>query len=86
MAEQIRFPRGVTKDHFLDAVRAGVHDSMRELMSTGTSTPGAAFYGAVRDGVEAAMKAVAREREVTTGGTRQEPEPSASVAEKGPEP
>jgi len=32
------------------------------------------------------MKAVAREREVTTGGTRQEPESSASVAEKGPEP
>jgi hypothetical protein len=64
MADQvIRPPKGVTADKFLDMVRAGVHDAMRELMSTGTTNPTVDFFAAVRDGIETAMKAV-----VTTGG------------------
>jgi hypothetical protein len=78
MAEQqVRFT--LPKDQVLDMVRAGVRDVLREAVT------GVDVYAAIRDGVEAATRAV-REREATTGATRQEPEPSASVAEKGPEP
>ena len=41
MADQIRTPRGVTKDAFLDMVRAGTHDAIVELMRAGSDNPGA---------------------------------------------
>jgi len=34
----IRTPKGVTKDQFLDMVRAAVHDAMRELKSAGITS------------------------------------------------
>jgi hypothetical protein len=79
-------------------VRAGVFDAKRELMTSGTSTPSADFYGAVQAGVEAAMKATVRLREAQTGGARhenpvhdapvsQDENPTAlPVTEEGPKP
>ena len=83
MAEQLKVPK-ITKFEFLEAVRAGTRDAVWELVSGGNPAPTADFFGAVQSGIEAATKALVREREATTGATRQEPEPSASVAEKGP--
>jgi len=84
MADQIiRTPKGVTADKFLDMVRAGVHDAMPELMTSGTADPSADFYSAVRDGVREAIRAT-----VTAGQLRavpaSAPEPNASAAEGEP--
>jgi len=69
MADQvIRPPKGVTADKFLDMVRAGVFDAMRELMSAGIANPSADFYSAVRDGVREAVRAT-----VTAGQLRPVP-------------
>ena len=46
MAEQVRVPKGVSADAYLNAVRC-VFDAMHQLMTTGTSTPGADFFNAV---------------------------------------
>src|SRR5262245_20712517 len=64
---QIKTPRGVTKDQFLDMVRAGTHDAIVELMRAGSDNPGADFFAAIKDGIAEAVKAVARDRAATTG-------------------
>jgi hypothetical protein len=71
MAERIKLPRNVSKDEFLDQIRAGVFDAMHELMSTGSSSPGDNFYGAIKDGVREAVRAT-----VTAGQLRPAPEPA----------
>ena len=85
MADQVKVPRSISKEQFLDQIRAGTHDAMRELMSTGTTNPSADFFAAIQAGVEAAIKAVAREREATTG-IRHEAEPGDPVAKGEPKP
>lgn len=57
MAE-VKVPRDVSPEGFLDMVRCGVFDAVREIMTSSTTNPSAAFYGAIRDGVEAATKAL----------------------------
>jgi len=54
----IRTPKGVTKDQFLDMVRAGTHDALVELMRAGTANPSADFFAAIRDGTREAIRAV----------------------------
>jgi hypothetical protein len=80
MVDQIKTPRGVTADKFLDMVRAGTHDAMVELMRAGSSDPSADFYSAVRDGVREAVRAL-----VSAGMVRLVPdsadEPNAAEGE-----
>ena len=60
MAE-LKISRGVSKDEALNAIRCGVHDSMRELMGGGSGgSPGDNFYLAIKDGIREAVRAVAR--------------------------
>jgi len=60
MADQVKIPRSISKEEFLNQIRCGVFDALRELITSGTSTPSADFYGAIRDGVAEAMKATVR--------------------------
>jgi hypothetical protein len=57
MVEQVRVPKGISREQFLDQIRAGVFDAMHELMTSGSGSPGDNFYGAVRDGVREAVRA-----------------------------
>ena len=77
MADQIgiiRTPKGVTKDQFLDMVRAGTHDALVELMRAGTTDPSGAFYGAIKDGTREAMRAV-----VSAGQLRPVPDSASEL-------
>jgi hypothetical protein len=66
MVEQVRVPKGISKDDFLNQVRCGVFDAMHELlMSGGSGSPGDNFFSAVRDGVREAVRAT-----VTAGNLR----------------
>jgi hypothetical protein len=66
MAE-LKISRGVSKDEALNAIRCGVHDSMRELMGGGSGgSPGDNFYLAIKDGIREAVRAVARGSYTTT--------------------
>jgi hypothetical protein len=86
MADQIgtiRTPKGVTKDEFLNQVRAGVFDAVHELMTSGSGSPSDNFYGAIKDGVREAVRAT-----VTAGHLRPVPDsvPGAPAPEEGPKP
>src|SRR5262249_20289865 len=80
MVEQVRVPKGISKEQFLDQIRAGVFDAMHELLTTGSGSPGDNFYAAVKDGVREAVRAT-----VTAGNLRLVPnsvsEPSAAEEE-----
>jgi len=79
----VKIPKTISTDAFLNQIRAGMHDAVVELMRSGSSNPGADFFNAIRAGIREAVKAVAREREAATG--RQEAQPSAPVGvETGP--
>jgi len=83
MAERIKLPQNVSKDEFLDQIRAGVFDAMRELMRAGSSNPSADFYTAVKDVVREAVRAT-----VTAGHLRPVPDsaPGAPAAEGAAKP
>jgi len=80
MAE-VKIPRSISRDEFLNQVRCGVFDAMHQLMTSGTSTPGTDFYSAVKDGVREAVRAT-----VSTGQLRvvpdSTPEPGAAAADE----
>jgi hypothetical protein len=46
MADQVRVPKGISKEQFLDQIRAGVFDAVHELMTGGSGSPSDNFYGA----------------------------------------
>ena len=75
MAEQIKTPRGITLDRYLDAVWCGAHDAVVEMFRDSD-----ALHAALSDGIREAVKALAREREAMT--RRQD----TAAAESGPEP
>ena len=81
MAE-VKVPKGISKDQFLDMVRAGVHDAMRELIS-GTANPTADFYGAVRDGGREAVRATVSGFARLQGGGRVKNFANSLVADRG---
>ena len=84
MAE-VKIPRSIPRDEFLNQIRAGVFDAMHQLMTSGTSTPHDDFYSAVRDGVREAARAT-----MTASQLRPVPdsaaEPGAPAAEEDPKP
>ena len=77
----VKIPKGVSKDQFLDMVRAGVHDAMRELMSAGSDSPSDNFYGAIKDGVREAVRAVVSSAQLRSVISDSAPEPNAPAAE-----
>jgi regulator of protease activity HflC (stomatin/prohibitin superfamily) len=85
MAE-VKIPRGISRDEFLNQVRCGVFDAMRELMSTGTTNPSADFYGAIRDGTREAMRAVVSAGQLRSVISDSATERNAPAAEEGPKP
>ena len=74
MADQIKTPRGITLDRYLDMIRAGAHDAVVEMFRDSE-----ALHAALSDGIREAVKALTREREAMT--RRQD-----AAAESGPEP
>jgi hypothetical protein len=86
MVDQIKTPRGVSADKFLDVVRAGVFDAMRELMTSGTSTPHDDFYSAVRDGVREAVRATVTAQQLRVVPDSAASEPNAPAREEEPKP
>ena len=77
----VKIPRSISTDEFLNQIRCGMHDAVLELMTAGTANPGDAFYGAIRDGTREAMRAVAMSGKLQVVP----PEPNAPAAESGPE-
>jgi len=58
MADQIKLPKGISRDEFLNQIRCGTHDAVLEVIRGNDD-----FFAAVRDGIEAAVKASVRQRE-----------------------
>ena len=83
MAEQVRVPKGVTADAYLNAVRCGVHDAWAEMLRGESGSANADVVNAIRDAVAAATRAV-----VMSGQLRAVPDsvPSAPAEEEGPKP
>ena len=65
MAE-LKISRGVSKDEALNAIRCGVHDSMRELMGGGSGGSRATISTLPSIGIREAVRAVARGSYTTT--------------------
>jgi len=40
----VKIPRSISTEAFLNQIRCGVHDAVLELMRAGSSNPGADFY------------------------------------------
>ena len=86
MAEQVRVPKGVSADAYLNAVRCGVFDAMHQLMTSGTSTPHDDFYSAVRDGVREAVRATVTAQQLRVVPDSAASEPNAPAREEEPKP
>jgi hypothetical protein len=56
MVDQIKTPKGITLDRYLDAVRAGAHDAVAEMLRGESGSPNADFVNAIRDGIAAASR------------------------------
>ena len=56
MAE-VKIPRSISRDEFLNQIRAGVFDAMHQLMTSGTTNSSDTFYLAIKDGVREAVRA-----------------------------
>jgi hypothetical protein len=85
MAEQVRVPKGVSADAYLNAVRC-VFDAMHQLMTSGTSTPHDDFYSAVRDGVREAVRATVTAQQLRVVPDSAASEPNAPAREEEPKP
>ena len=85
MAEQVRIPKGVSADAYLNAVRCGVHDAWAEMLRGESDSANADVVNAIRDAIAAATRSV-----VMSGQLRpvpdSAPEPGAAAAEEGPKP
>ena len=82
MAE-MKVPRGVSRDEVLNQIRAATFDAVLEVLRAGKSDdPSANLLGAIRDGTEAATKALLRSGELRPAV----PDSNAPNAEKGPQP
>jgi hypothetical protein len=85
MADDLKTPRGITQDRYLNAVRCGAHDACVEMFRDSDT-----LLDAVRDGIREATKALVREREAMI--RRQEaaaesaPEPGTAPEEEMPKP
>jgi len=82
MVEQVRVPK-VTKDEVLNQVRAATFDAVLEVLRSGSDDPSAAggltnLLAAIRDGTEAATKALLRSGELRPST----PKHDAPVAEE----
>jgi hypothetical protein len=85
MVEQVRVPKGISKEQFLDQIRAGVFDAIHELMTTASGSPGDNFFSAVRDGVREAVRAtVTAERLQLVPESAPEPGVAAAEGEAKP--
>jgi len=77
----------VTKDEVLNQIRAAAHDALLEVLHSGSNDPSAAggltnLLGAIRDGTEAATKALLRAGELQPAmPDSHDPESGASIPE-----
>jgi len=72
-----RIPK-VSKDELLNQVRAATFDAVLEVLRGKSDDPSANLLGAIRDGTEAATKALLRSGELRP--------PGAPAAEEEPQP
>lgn len=82
-----RIPR-VTKDEVLNQIRAATFDAVLEVLRGGSDDPSAAggltnLLDAIRDGTEAATKALLRAGELRAVPPDSLPKPGAPTAEEG---
>jgi len=81
MAE-MKVPRGLSHDKVLDQIRAAAHDAFLEVLRVGGSNDACTnLLGAIRDGTEAATKALLRSGELRPAVPRSIPEPDGPATE-----
>jgi hypothetical protein len=88
MAE-MKLPRGVSPDKFLDMVRAATFDAVLAVLGSGSTDKSAAggltnLLAAIRDGTEAATTALLRSGELRPAIPKSVSEPDAPAAEGEP--
>ena len=81
MADQVKVPRGISREQFLDQIRAGVFDAMHQLMTSGNGSPSDNFYGAIKDGVREALRATVTAAQLRSVISNSAPEPNAPATE-----